>query len=222
VATTRNPLSAEVIEFSGGIGTAAWRRLADMNNPRVNVAAVVMPDGKIMIVGGCSIGNRNPGSVVLPTEIYDPALDTWTPAAPLSIGRQYHSVCVLMSDGRLLYAGGEPQLMSAEIYTPGYLNRGARPTIGAVTASVAYGATLAIDTAQPNEVETVVLLAPISVTHHTDAGQRYIKLPITARTGTSVAARAPAHGNLAPPGYYMLFIVNAAGVPSVAKFVRVG
>ena len=221
VATTRNPLSAEMIEFSGGLGGAAWRRLADMNNPRSNVAAVVMPDGKIMIVGGCSIGSRNPGSVVLPTEIYDPELDQWTPTAPLSVGRQYHSVCVLMPDARLLYAGGEPQLMSAEVYTPGYLNRGARPVISAAPPNAAYGSSFSIQTSQSNEIESVVLLAPISVTHHTDAGQRYIKLPIVSRTPTSLGTRAPANGNIAPPGFYLLFIVNGAGVPSEAQFVRI-
>jgi plastocyanin len=222
VATQRNPLSAEVIEFSGGLAGAAWQRLADMNNPRVNVAAVVLPDGKILIVGGCSIGNRNPGAVVLPTEIYDPALDTWTPAAPVSIGRQYHSVCVLTPDARVLYAGGEPQLMSAEVYTPGYLNRGPRPVVSAAPSTVGFGAAIALQTPAPNDVDAVVLIAPISVTHHTDAGQRYIKLPITSRTATAVNSQAPANGNIAPPGFYMLFAVNTAGVPSEARFIRVG
>jgi hypothetical protein len=191
-----------------------------MNNPRVNVAAVALPDGTIMIVGGCSIGNRNPGSVVLPTEIYDPGLDTWTPAAALTVGRQYHSVCVLLPDARLLYAGGEPQLMSAEVYTPAYLNRGARPTITTAPANIGYGAALTIQTPEANEIESVVLLAPISVTHHTDAGQRHVKLPITGRTATSIQSVAPAQSNIAPPGFYMLFILNGGGVPSEAKFIR--
>ena len=222
VATQRNPLSAEVIEFDGTVAGASWQRLADMNNPRVNVAAVALPDGKIMVVGGCSSGNRNPASVVLPTEIYDPVLDQWTPAAPVTVGRQYHSVCLLLPDARVLYAGGEPQLMSAEIYTPGYLNRGARPVITSAPATAGFGAAIAVQTPQANDIDSVVLLAPISVTHHTDAGQRYIKLPIASRTATSVTATAPAHGNIAPPGFYMLFIVNAAGVPSEARFVRIG
>jgi hypothetical protein len=112
--------------------------------------------------------------------------------------------------------------MSAEIYTPGYLNRGARPVITSAPATVAYGAAITVQTPQANDVDSVVLLAPISVTHHTDAGQRYIKLPITGRTATSVGSLAPAHGNIAPPGFYMLFIVNAVGVPSEARFVRIG
>jgi hypothetical protein len=66
-----------------------------------------------------------------------------------------------------------------------------------------------------------VLVAPISVTHHTDAGQRYIKLPINSRTATTLETTAPANGNIAPPGFYMLFVVNNQGVPSEARFVAI-
>ncbi|WP_410963394.1 galactose oxidase early set domain-containing protein, partial [Salmonella sp. SAL4455] len=63
---------------------------------------------------------------------------------------------------------------------------------------------------------------PGAVTHHTDAGQRYVKLAITGRTATQVSVRAPANGNLAPPGFYMLFIVKANGVPSEAAGQQLG
>lgn len=71
------------------------------------------------------------------------------------------------------------------------------------------------------DINAVVLIAPIAVTHHTDAGQRYIKLPIHSRTATTVETVAPAHGNIAPPGFYMLFVVDNQGIPSEAKFVAI-
>jgi hypothetical protein len=63
---------------------------------------------------------------------------------------------------------------------------------------------------------------PISVTHQTDAQQRYVKLPIVTRTPSRIVARAPANGNIAPPGFYMVFLVNTGGVPSTARFIQVG
>jgi hypothetical protein len=99
---------------------------------------------------------------------------------------------------------------------------GPRPVITASPASVAHGATFTIDTPSPNGIDSVVLIRPGAVTHHTDAGQRYVKLAITARTATQVSVRAPANGHLAPPGFYMLFIVKANDVPSEAAWLQLG
>jgi hypothetical protein len=48
--------------------------------------------------------------------------------------------------------------------------------------------------------------------------QRYVPLTFSAGTGT-LTATAPANANVAPPGMYMLFVVNSSGVPSVARMV---
>ena len=58
-----------------------------------------------------------------------------------------------------------------------------------------------------------------ATTHSFNHNQRYLALSFT-QDATRLTVQAPANGNLAPPGYYMLFIVNANGVPSVAQFVR--
>ena len=84
-----------------------------------------------------------------------------------------------------------------------------------------YGTAFSIETPQAANIGSVALIAPISVTHHTDAGQRYIKLPINSRTATTVETTAPANGNIAPPGFYMLFVVINQGVPSEARFVMI-
>lgn len=226
-ATARNNATAEVIEFNGGIAGSAWARTADMNFGRTNVNAVVLPTGKVLIIGGHSNGQKWSPTPVLETEIYDPATDTWTLGAPLNFPRQYHSVCILLPDGRVLAAGGvapgttDPDQHSVELYSPGYLGLGARPVISNAPPVVTYASIFVIETPDAADINAVVLIAPIAVTHHTDAGQRYIKLPIHSRTATTIETEAPAHGNIAPPGFYMLFVVNNQDVPSEARFVSI-
>ena len=225
-ATTKNNQSAEVIEFQGGVAGSSWRRLRDMNFARTNVNAVALPDGKILIVGGHSNGQKWTPTPILPAEIYDPATDTYETAAALNFPRQYHSVFILLPNGRVFAAGGvapktaDEDQHSMELYTPGYLTGASQPTITTAPAILTFGNTFTVDTPQAADIASLVLLAPISVTHHTDSGQRYIKLPIQSRTANSLAGLAPANGNIAPPGYYMLFIVKNNGVPSEGRFVK--
>jgi hypothetical protein len=230
-ATVRNPQTAETIVVTTLAPAPAWSRTADMHFARVNVNAVLLPDGTIFVVGGQRAGkwNADPQAVLEP-EIYDPRNDTWTVMAPMEHPRQYHSIAVLLPDGRVLTAGGvdprpgviERDLRSMEVFSPPYLSMGPRPVIAAAPPAIAFGATFDIDTPDANAIDSVVLIRPGAVTHHTDAGHRYVKLAITGRTATRVSVRAPATGHLAPPGFYMLFIVKANGVPSVAAWQQLG
>ena len=209
--TVRNPQTAETINLTTLAPPPAWTRTADMHYPRVNVNAVLLPDGNIFVVGGQRAGkwNADPQAVLEP-ELYDPRNDTWTPMAPMEHPRQYHSIAVLLPDGRVLTAGGvdprpgvvERDQRSMEVFSPPYLSMGPRPVITAVPAAVAYGAAFDIDTPDPNGVNSVVLIRPGAVTHHTDAGQRYVKLAITGRTAAHVSVRAPASGNRRRPGLH--------------------
>ncbi len=167
---------------------------------------------------------------MLEPEIYDPRADTWTPVAPMAFPRQYHSIAVLLPDGRVLTAGGidpspgvtERDQRAMEVFSPAYLSRGPRPVITNAPANVAYGADFDIDSPDADDIDSVVFLRPCSMTHHTDAGQRVVRLEIRSRDPGTLTLGAPANGNVAPPGYYMLFIVSATGVPSEAHFVRIG
>lgn len=225
--TGRNPQSAEAIDLTKFLG-AAWAPVRDINSPRTNVNVVLLPDGTILVIGGQRNGkwNSDPGAV-LEAEIYDPRNDTWTPVAPMQFPRQYHSIAVLLPDGRVLTAGGvdtspgaQRDQRNMEVFNPGYLAAGPRPVIIAVPADIGYGANFDIDTSDAARIDSVAFLRPASVTHHTDAGARYIKLPIQARTAARLTVGAPANGNIAPPGFYMVFIVDGNGVPSEARFVR--
>ena len=230
VAGVNNPESAEIIDVTTLTPAPGWVRAADMAARRTNVTAVALPDGTVLVVGGQRNGKwAGDPDPVFETEIYHPDTDTWIPTAPLNFPKQYHSIAVLLPDGRVLAAGGiDPTLGGApardqrmmEVFSPPYLSAGPRPTLTAAPATMSYASTFTITTPDAPVIASVALMRPGSVTHHTDAGQRYVRLGIAATAAGSVTVNTPADGRVAPPGFYMLFILNAAGVPSQAHWVQ--
>jgi hypothetical protein len=109
-----------------------------------------------------------------------------------------------------------------ETFSPPYLFRGPRPVIASAPASVAYGTSFSIDVDNPSRIVSVALLRGASVTHQTNTEQRYVALALNQSGPRTLSLQAPPHGGIAPPGYYMLFVVDANGVPSEATWVRVG
>ena len=207
--------------------TPAWRETAPMAHGRSYHNLTLLPDGTVLASGG---GSRSDGvdiaNAVLPAEIWNPDTETWTTVASLTNGRLYHSTALLLPDGRVLMAGGGAlpgsiavDQKNAEIYSPPYLFKGARPTITAAPSTMQYGATFDITTPDASQIAHVSLIRSPSVTHAIDMNQRFQFLNFTQGAG-KVTVTAPANANLAPPGDYMLFIVDTNGVPSVARFVR--
>ena len=231
-ATSRNAQTVETIDLTSIGGTTAWESPAlSMNFPRTNVNAVLLPDGTMFIVGGQRAGKwaADP-QPVLDAEIFDPSASpaTFTITPPMTFPRQYHSIAVLLPDGRVLCAGGvdpanptERDQRSMEVFSPPYLDAGPRPVITAAPASATYGAVVTVTTPDAADIASVVLIRPNSVTHHTDAGHRLVRLPIVATTATGVDVRLPANGAIAPPGPYMMFIVDSGRVPSEASFISI-
>ena len=107
-----------------------------------------------------------------------------------------------------------------EVFSPPYLFAGPRPTVTAAPGTMSYASTFTITTPDAPGIASVALMRPGSVTHHTDAGQRYVRLGIAATAAGSITVNTPPDGRLAPPGFYMVFILNAAGVPSQARWVQ--
>jgi len=212
-------VTAKTEVFDAQSPNAGWQTAASMPQPRTNMNLVILPDGKLLGVGGASLGQYlEPQFQSL---MYDPATNVWTPVATQSVQRTYHSTAVLLPDGRVLSAGdnqpgGGHGLL--DIYSPPYLFNGPRPTITSAPSTVAYGGTFKITT--PDTISRAVLMAPGSTSHATDTHQRHVELAITPTAGGYTAV-TPAL-NVAPPGYYMLFLLNAAGVPSVASWVHIG
>ena len=211
--------TAEIFDTTAA--TPAWRRTGSLNFARCLANTVNLPDGQILIIGG-GAQFKYSGPVTTP-EIYSPTTETWTALAPQQAGRMYHSTALLLPDGRVLSAGQDSGSLAAygEIFSPPYLFRGARPTIDEAPATVGYGQQMTITTSDAAAISSVTLIKAGSVTHEIDTDQRAVPLSFAAGAGT-LTAQVQANPNLAPPGYYMLFIVNGDGVPSVARWVRVG
>jgi hypothetical protein len=156
--------------------------------------------------------------------VWDPASGAWLTWASDAVSRVYHSTTLLLPDGRLLHAGGGdganlPRELNAELFTPPYLLHGARPTIAAAPASVSYGRNFQVDTPDAGAATRVTLVRLPSVTHAFDESQRFVPLPF-ARSAGGLRIAAPASGAVAPPGHYMLFLLDADGIPSIARIVR--
>ncbi|QDV89875.1 hypothetical protein RAS2_09500 [Phycisphaerae bacterium RAS2] len=211
--------SAEIIDFS--TGTPTWTLTAHMGFRRMEFNAVILPTQKVLVVGGKASADGSPDQPVLTPEIFDPANPSWDQVAPHQIPRMYHSTAILLPDARVLAAGGDFQ-PTGEIYSPPYLFQGLRPTITSAPGWIAYGSNFALGFTSATGNNRVALISLSSVTHSVNMGQRYVLLAQGLAAGGAVSVPAPASGYLAPPGYYMLFVVNANGVPSVSQIVRVG
>lgn len=210
--------SAEIIDLANP--SPQWSTTAHMAFPRMEHNAVILPNGKVLVVGGRSDNDATPTPVLTP-ELFDPATSTWSTVAPHAIPRRYHSTSILLPDGRVLAAGGDFQ-PTGEIYSPAYLFNGPRPTIGSSPAAIAYGTSFPIEFTGTTSTHSAVLVSLSAVTHSNNMTQRCVSLGAIPSSGGNALLMAPANGAAAPPGYYMLFVVSSAGVPSVAKMVRVG
>lgn len=218
--------TAEVIDLNAP--TPDWRLVPSMAYARRQVCGVIMADGQILVTGGTSSGGFNDGTgSVYAAEIWDPVAETFTTVAPAAKERLYHSETLLLPDGRILsQGGGHPaggaglDQYNAEIYSPPYLFKGAKPVIASAPARFAWGEVINVTTPDAASIAKVHLIRLGSATHALNMDQRICRLSFTAGAG-SLSVAAPPDANLCPPGYYMMFIVNTDGVPSAAKMVVV-
>ena len=135
---------------------------------------------------------------------------------------------MLLPDGRVITAGqtagtnGAKNNYNAQIYSPPYLFKGPRPTITSTPTSVSHGQTFSVSTPDAANIDKVRLVRLSSVTHSYNMNQRIETLSFAKASDLSLSVTLPGNPNLVPPGYYLLFILNGLGVPSVATIVRVG
>jgi len=209
--------SAEIIDLAATV--PQWQLTAHMSFPRMEHNAVLLPDGNVLVVGGRSDNDSTPTPVLTP-EIFDPSSQTWTSVAPHSVPRRYHSTAVLLPDGRVLVAGGDFQ-PSGEIYSPPYLFRGPRPAVVSTPTTITFGSTFSFQFTGTTSAHSAVLMASSCVTHSNNMCQRYVPLGTVGSPGGTVVIPAPASGAVAPPGPYMLFVLDSNGVPSVSRIVSV-
>ena len=189
---------------------------------KMYVSMVILPNGMVFETGGALINREDP---VYEASMYNPATNAFTPGmATDPVPRTYHSSAFLLPDGRVMAIGNNPGDgsfdMRISVYSPPYLFHGARPQITSLASTQwGYGKTEQITVNQ--EVVSAELIRPSAVTHSSDPNQRYVALPMTV-SGNNIGLNVTNNPNIAPPGWYMLFVTNANGVPSVAKWVHLG
>ncbi|MEQ1736552.1 MAG: galactose oxidase early set domain-containing protein, partial [Rhodoglobus sp.] len=242
-AITQTTNTVEVINAADPF--AGWANTHALNRNRSQLNCVALPDSSLLVLGGVDDQQPNPPIYQLEPELYKPGLappyHQWNLLPPAASVRDYHSTALLLTDGRVLVAGGENRALNGgfdyEVFTPPYLAppgggvpitpqalsinapndpNGPYYTLAANTTYAVQIAPLPLGTT----VEKAVLMAPGSVTHHFDMSQRYHQLTSGQKTATSVRFTTPPAGNTLPGGIYMLFLVSNTGVPSSALWVK--
>ncbi|HVF52006.1 MAG TPA: galactose oxidase-like domain-containing protein [Actinomycetota bacterium] len=224
------PFSAiATVDTTEGIDLTV-RETGAMNEPRWYSTGVGLPTGEVLAFSGADRDEVVAPGTGFPTnraELFDPATEEWRPLAESLQFRSYHNTAALLPDGRVLVGGHAPITTlygipftipggftpndgrdpSFEIYSPPYLFRGPRPRIVAAPRRIGYGGTIQVRVAGPAaDIASVVLVRNPSITHLLDADQRTVELRVLRRSGNTLTVAAPPHGNVVPPGPYMLFV----------------
>jgi galactose oxidase len=224
-----------------------WKPTAPMHFRRRQHNATVLPDGSVLVTGGTqgvvgnpgwlAFDNVRAGGPVHQAELWDTAAGTWTLMAEESVDRCYHSVALLLPDGRVLSAGGgeyapnnpdapnQPNPAGdshkdAQLFSPPYLFKGPRPTIAAAPTEITYAKSFEITVGAGDSIAKVSWIRLSSVTHSCNQNQLLNFLGFR-QEASKVIIQAPASPNVAPPGHYMLFVLNEQGVPSVGHIARI-
>ena len=219
--------TTEIIDL--GVGSPSWVFGPDMSQARIEMDAVILPTGQVLALGGsssdevASTHSRN-------ADLYDPGTNTFSSAGTNNFDRLYHSVALLLPDATVWSAGSNPTRGTweshMEIYQPPYLFTrngtsvvlATRPTIASAPANISWAGAFTVSTPDAANISQAVLVRPGASTHAFDMDQRLVGLSFTAGSG-SLTVTGPPNSKIAPPGYYMLFLINNSGVPSVASFV---
>jgi hypothetical protein len=203
--------------------------IASLSAKRTWASATVLADGQVLVTGGSGVANTLT-NVTNYAEIWNPDTGTWKVGASGSRPRLYHSFALLLPDASVLVGGGGASddspvtNLHAEIYYPPYLYDASggfatRPVIDSAPDTLAPGLDFSIVVGSGN-ITRVTLLQTGAPTHSINVQQRFVELPFTESSNTLFVEMHDRATDV-PPGYYLLFIVNDSGVPSVGKIVRI-
>ena len=224
-----NPATATTETIDLSATTPVWQWGPPMSQPRIEMNAVILPNGKVLAIGG-SAQDENASTASYNADLYDPVTNTFSSAGSNAFPRLYHSVALLLPDATIWLAGSNPKRGTyephMEIYQPSYLfnpdgSVAVRPAITNAPTTVGWGGNFTVQTPDAATISSVVLVKAGSTTHAFDMDQRLVGLSYVVADSGNLKVTGPPNSNIAPPGYYLLFLLNSAGVPSVASFVQV-
>jgi hypothetical protein len=212
-----------------------WQYTTKMNFTRVMPDAVLLPNKKVLVVNGTGKGKSDAGKdPVLTAELYNPQDESWTQLNKMKVPRLYHANALLLPDGTIMTSGTDKEWNKdreedeyrIEVFNPPYYlmkdntSELDRPIIKNVKSQVSYGEDIVIVSDQAEEITSVTIIRPSSVTHSLNTDQRCIELEITGTKKNELTVKMQNNSNIAPPGYYMLFILNKNETPSKSKFIQ--
>jgi Domain of unknown function (DUF1929) len=228
--------SAVVVDLNTGTSAAT----APMAFQRRQHNLTILADGQVLATGGYENSDNflvdvNKG--VYPAEAWNPTTGQWKTLASMERTRQYHSTALLLANGRVLSAGGgicgdcttQNYLQkNAEIFSPPYLFKkdgsgqmATRPVISAAPGTLTYNQRFTVTTASARRITKVSLVRFGGVTHSVNMDQQFQALPFVATSNSTISVTSPNSSRIAPPGRYMMFLIDDQGVPSFAKFMQV-
>lgn len=228
ILSLRNNRRAVVVDINGSEPvvqpTSAVPTLRRWGN------TTVLADGRVWLNGGSRTGNRLDGAHYV-SEFWNPATGAWTRGASARQPRLYHSTSLLLADGSVLTGGGGAYgpvtLLDGEIYYPPYLFRrdgsgrfAHRPVITTAPTEASPGGTLQLTLGLNVTARRLTLVRSGSATHSFNHEQRFLELAFV-QNGSELSATLPASPYVLPPGYYLAFVFNGAGVPSLGQVIRV-
>ena len=198
-----------------------YKAAKPLRHARMHQNLVLLPDRTVMVTGGAAVEEQGV-KAALEAELFDPVAGTWTRLAKSHVPRLYHSVALLCPDGRVITAGSNPERgveeHRIEVFSPPYLSKGPRPALNLARTHATYGGVLGATT--DVALREVNLVRPSATTHASNSEQRLLDMPFTG-SGT-LQLELPGDRRLAPPGWYMVFAVTEAGVPSIGQWLRLG
>jgi FtsP/CotA-like multicopper oxidase with cupredoxin domain len=213
--------SVDIVDMKAA--NPAYSPAAPLTYGRTHLNAVLLPDRTVFVSGGGSVGEGQP---VLQSEIYDTLVGTWSPGPTAAVARLYHSIAVLLPGGEVLTAGSNPHRgddeLRIEIFHPPYLFRGRRPFIESAPCELTYGERFTLHTPDADRLRWVQITRPMATTHSCDTEQRIVDLRFKPQGICELEVELPDNHNLAPPGWYLLTIVNHDRIPSCGEWLHLG
>jgi hypothetical protein len=226
IATEPALSTVEILDFNAGSSTnPIVRTVASISHARKFLLPIILPNGKCAIFAGFAPdqGGETGNYTNIP-EMFDPVTETWSSLPAASVDRGYHGVALLLPDGRIWTASDTHSRtlfeLRTELFSPDYYSQ-TRPVISGTPNVGNYGGTIGIPTPDAPNITKVSLVRLMASTHHYDPNARLLWLQILSSNSNSVTVSAPLNSNLAPPGYYMIHVLNSSGIPSVAKIIKI-
>ncbi len=219
---------AYILDLTGP--TATKTNVTGMNLARKFHNAVMLPTGEVLVIGGNTSGVEfsDTGSQ-LAAEIWNPTTRTWRTVASMSVPRNYHSVALLMTDGRVFSGGSGLCACNADhpdhqIYSPPYLfnadgTPSTRPSITSAPNVATVGRSITVKASANMQKFTLVKMS--GTTHHLNSDLRFLTVPFTVAPNGDYHLTLRNNANVLTPGYWMLHAVNAQGIPSVSKVIQI-